>query len=64
MRDAVAHLGVFIDGSVDPAPWIQSSTPNGAATLRNLGFGRATDLAGGFNGWVAAGMPVEQLGRR
>ncbi len=35
-----------------------------AATLRDLGFGRATDLAGGFNGWVAAGMPVEQLGRR
>ena len=35
-----------------------------AATLRDLGFGRATDLAGGLNGWVAAGMPVEQLGRR
>lgn len=35
-----------------------------AATLRDLGFSRATDLAGGFNGWVAAGMPVEQLSRR
>lgn len=33
-----------------------------AATLHDLGFSRATDLAGGFNGWVAAGMPVEQLG--
>lgn len=32
-----------------------------AATLRALGFSRATDLAGGFNGWVAAGMPVERL---
>jgi Rhodanese-like domain len=31
-----------------------------AATLRDLGFSRATDLAGGFNGWVAAGMPVER----
>ena len=35
-----------------------------AATLRDLGFSRATDLAGGFNGWVAAGMSVEQLSRR
>lgn len=26
-----------------------------AATLRDLGFERATDLDGGFNGWVAAG---------
>jgi rhodanese-related sulfurtransferase len=33
-----------------------------AATLHDLGFSRATDLAGGFNGWVAAGLPVEQLG--
>jgi rhodanese-related sulfurtransferase len=32
-----------------------------AATLRDLGFSRATDLAGGFNGWVAAGMPIERL---
>jgi rhodanese-related sulfurtransferase len=30
-----------------------------AATLRDLGFSRATDLAGGFNGWKAAGLPVE-----
>lgn len=35
-----------------------------AATLCDLGFSRATDLAGGFNGWLAAGMPVEQLGGR
>ena len=32
-----------------------------AATLRDLGFSRATDLAGGFNGWAAAGMPVEAV---
>ena len=32
-----------------------------AATLRDLGFARATDLAGGFNGWAAAGLPVERL---
>jgi rhodanese-related sulfurtransferase len=30
-----------------------------AATLRDLGFTRATDVEGGFNGWVAAGLPVE-----
>ncbi len=32
-----------------------------AVTLRDLGFPRATDLVGGFNGWVAAGLPVERL---
>jgi rhodanese-related sulfurtransferase len=32
-----------------------------AATLRDLGFERATDLAGGFNAWVAAGLPVEAV---
>jgi rhodanese-related sulfurtransferase len=31
-----------------------------AATLRDLGFSRATDMTGGFNGWAAAGLPVEQ----
>ncbi|HEY7736466.1 MAG TPA: rhodanese-like domain-containing protein [Candidatus Limnocylindrales bacterium] len=31
-----------------------------AATLRDLGFSRATDMVGGFNGWVAAGLPVER----
>lgn len=30
-----------------------------AATLRDLGFSRATDLAGGFAAWVAASLPVE-----
>jgi rhodanese-related sulfurtransferase len=30
-----------------------------AAMLRDLGFDRATDLDGGFNGWVAAGYSVE-----
>lgn len=31
-----------------------------AATLRDLGFDQATDLDGGFNGWAAAGLPVER----
>ena len=35
-----------------------------AATLRDLGFARATDLDGGFNGWVAAGLPVERRAGR
>jgi rhodanese-related sulfurtransferase len=30
-----------------------------AANLRRLGFARATDLAGGFQAWRAAGLPVE-----
>jgi rhodanese-related sulfurtransferase len=29
-----------------------------AATLQDLGFARATDLAGGFQAWRAAGLPV------
>ena len=29
-----------------------------AATLQDLGFVRATDLVGGFQAWVAAGLPV------
>ncbi|HEU4672060.1 MAG TPA: rhodanese-like domain-containing protein [Candidatus Limnocylindrales bacterium] len=33
-----------------------------AATLRDLGFALAADLDGGFNGWRAAGFPVEPLG--
>jgi rhodanese-related sulfurtransferase len=32
-----------------------------AATLRDLGFDRSADLDGGFNGWAAAGLPVERL---
>jgi len=35
-----------------------------AVTLRDLGFTRATDVVGGFNGWVAAGLPVERLADR
>src|SRR4051794_14556970 len=31
-----------------------------AANLRRLGFDRATDLAGGFQAWRAAGLPVAQ----
>jgi rhodanese-related sulfurtransferase len=30
-----------------------------AATLQDLGFARATDLAGGFQAWRAAGLPVQ-----
>ena len=29
-----------------------------AATLQQLGFSRATDLAGGFRAWRAAGLPA------
>lgn len=32
-----------------------------AATLRDLGFSRATDIDGGFEAWAAAGLPVEPL---
>jgi rhodanese-related sulfurtransferase len=31
-----------------------------AATLRELGFWRATDVVGGFEAWAAAGLPVVQ----
>jgi len=30
-----------------------------AANLHELGFTRATDLAGGFEAWIAAGLPIE-----
>ncbi|MDQ6681705.1 MAG: rhodanese-like domain-containing protein [Chloroflexota bacterium] len=30
-----------------------------AATLQDLGFPRSTDVVGGFNAWVASGLPVE-----
>jgi rhodanese-related sulfurtransferase len=30
-----------------------------AASLQALGFGRATDMAGGFQAWRAAGLPVD-----
>jgi rhodanese-related sulfurtransferase len=32
-----------------------------AASLRELGFSRATDLVGGFQAWRAAGLPVQAL---
>lgn len=32
-----------------------------AATLQELGLPHATDLAGGFQAWRAAGLPVEPL---
>jgi rhodanese-related sulfurtransferase len=31
-----------------------------AATLRDIGFSRATDIDGGFTAWSAAGLPVER----
>jgi rhodanese-related sulfurtransferase len=31
-----------------------------AATLRDIGFSRATDIDGGFTAWAAAGLPVER----
>ncbi|MEA2195464.1 MAG: hypothetical protein QOG42_1898, partial [Solirubrobacteraceae bacterium] len=31
-----------------------------AATLQDIGFGRATDLIGGFQAWRAAGLPVQR----
>ena len=31
-----------------------------AATLQRLGFTRATDMAGGFQAWAAAGLTVER----
>src|SRR3954454_23837613 len=30
-----------------------------AANLHELGFTRATDLAGGFEAWAAAGLPID-----
>ncbi|GAA1389167.1 rhodanese-like domain-containing protein [Kitasatospora putterlickiae] len=33
-----------------------------AASLRDLGLHRATDLDGGFVGWAAAGLPTRQGG--
>jgi rhodanese-related sulfurtransferase len=34
------------------------SSSMAAATLRDLGFDRATDVDGGFEAWAAAGLPV------
>jgi rhodanese-related sulfurtransferase len=31
-----------------------------AATLRDLGFDRATDIDGGFTAWAAAGLPIDR----
>jgi rhodanese-related sulfurtransferase len=38
------------------------ASPLAAVTLQEIGFARATDLAGGFQAWRAAGLPVEPLG--
>jgi rhodanese-related sulfurtransferase len=34
-----------------------------AAHLQQLGFRAATDVAGGFDAWVAAGLPVDAVNR-
>jgi rhodanese-related sulfurtransferase len=49
--DLDRHVIIVCDGGY------QSSLA--AATLQDLGFRRATDLAGGFQAWRAAGCPVE-----
>lgn len=33
-----------------------------ADALRQLGLGRATDVIGGYQGWIAAGLPTAQPG--
>ncbi len=33
-----------------------------AARLQELGFSRVTDVVGGFEGWVEAGLPVHDFG--
>ena len=33
-----------------------------AATLQEIGLYRATDLAGGFEAWQAAGLPIAEIG--
>jgi rhodanese-related sulfurtransferase len=37
------------------------ATSLAAATLRDLGFTRATDMIDGFDGWRAAGLPIESF---
>jgi Rhodanese-related sulfurtransferase len=32
-----------------------------AATLRDLGFSRASDLTGGFEAWQGAGLPIQAV---
>jgi rhodanese-related sulfurtransferase len=34
-----------------------------ADTLRTLGLSRAVDVIGGFEAWVAAGLPTVEVGR-
>jgi rhodanese-related sulfurtransferase len=34
-----------------------------AATLRDLGYPRATDVIGGFEAWLEAGLPTTVIGR-
>jgi len=57
--DRVSDLGRLLIVMCDEG--YQSSLA--AANLRRLGFERATDLAGGFQAWRAAGLPVEPRAR-
>jgi rhodanese-related sulfurtransferase len=65
-KPASGHSDPALDGDADRHIILvcdegyQSSLA--AATLHDLGFTRATDLAGGFQAWRAAGLPVEQSG--
>jgi rhodanese-related sulfurtransferase len=49
----------------NPASWLILLCAHGysssvaAATMRDLGFDRATDIVGGFEAWASAGLPVE-----
>ena len=36
----------------------EDDEPGRGGTLRDLGFPRAADVIGGFEGWQAAGLPV------
>lgn len=49
--DLDAHVIVFCDAGY--------ASSLAAKTLQELGFGRATDLDGGFQAWRAAGLPVQ-----
>jgi rhodanese-related sulfurtransferase len=60
LADARRDLGRLLIAMCDEG--FQSSLA--AANLRRLGFERATDLAGGFQAWRAACLPVSPARRR
>ncbi len=55
-------LGTDLDGQIILVCDEGYQSSLAAATLQDLGFRRATDLAGGFQAWRAAGLPVERPG--